>query len=132
MILLGVLLALLLSAALRALHIGGHYGDLLGIAGAAAMIHWHAGLTLVPLCVALGAAAHIAGDMLTHGGCPVFWPLSMREFHLLPRGLQFTTGKAAEHWIVSPLLVIGLAVLLVRDTGLAHYATTHYAGHLAR
>src|SRR5579875_1631650 len=117
---LGVALALLLSAALRALHVGGHHGDALGVAAAGAMIYWHAGLVQVPLCIGIGAAAHIAGDMLTHSGCPLAWPASMREFHLLPGPLRFTTNKLAEHWIISPLLAIALGLLVWRAAGLAH------------
>jgi membrane-bound metal-dependent hydrolase YbcI (DUF457 family) len=118
-IVLGVILGLILAAGVRALRIGGHHGDAIGLAGAAAAIYWHAGLSLVPLCIALGAASHIAGDELTHGGCPLAWPVSGHEFHLLPRRLQITTGKFAEHWIVSTLLIAGLGYLLWRDTGLA-------------
>jgi membrane-bound metal-dependent hydrolase YbcI (DUF457 family) len=121
---LAVFLSLLLAAALRALHVGGHHGDALGVAAAAATIYFHVGLVLTPLCIALGAAAHIAGDMLTHGGCPVIYPVSREEFHLLPRELQFTTGKLAEHWIITPLLTAALVYLACRDTGLGHL--THY------
>jgi Txe/YoeB family toxin of toxin-antitoxin system len=73
-------LALLYSAALRALHIGGHHGDLLGIGAAVITCYTRADLALVPvghwhvpllaLAIGLGTAAHIAGDELTHGGCP--------------------------------------------------------------
>ena len=120
-------LALLFSAALRALHIGGHHGDLLGIAGAVitcytrwdlALIplwHWH--VPLLALAVALGCAAHIAGDELTHGGCPIFWPVSGHEFHLVPRPLQITTAKIGENWIVFPLLVVTLFAAVWHATG---------------
>jgi membrane-bound metal-dependent hydrolase YbcI (DUF457 family) len=37
------------------------------------------------LAVALGVAAHIAGDMLTDGGCNPFWPLKLRPPRTLPR-----------------------------------------------
>ncbi|GAA1128502.1 metal-dependent hydrolase [Citricoccus alkalitolerans] len=37
------------------------------------------------LAVAVGAAAHIAGDMLTDGGCNPFWPLKLRPPRSLPR-----------------------------------------------
>ena len=47
------------------------------------------------------------------------WPVSRREYHLLPRRLQITTGRFAEHWIVSTLLLAGLGYLLWRDTGMA-------------
>lgn len=118
-IVLGVILGLLLAAGVRALRIGGHHGDVIGLAAAGAAIYWHAGLSLVPLCIALGAASHIAGDELTHDGCPLAWPISGHEFHLLPRRLRITTGRFAEHWIVSTLLLAGLGYLLWRDTGIA-------------
>ena len=118
-IVLGVILGLILAAGVRALRIGGHHGDVIGLAGASAAIYWNAGLTLVPLCIALGAAAHIAGDELTHDGCPLAWPVSRREYHLLPRRLQITTGRFAEHWIVSTLLLAGLGYLLWRNSGIA-------------
>jgi membrane-bound metal-dependent hydrolase YbcI (DUF457 family) len=123
-----LLLALLYSAALRALKIGGHYGDLLGIVGAVVTVlagadlvrlavgSWH--VPMLTVATALGCAAHIAGDELTHGGCPVLWPVSKHEFHLLPRPLQITTAKVAETWVVFPLLVIGIAI-----------AVWHAAGH---
>src|ERR1700757_1566019 len=43
---LGVFLSLLLSAALAALHVGGHHGDALGVGAAAAMIYFNVGLAL--------------------------------------------------------------------------------------
>ena len=120
-------MTLLYSSALRALHIGGHHGDLFGIAAAAATIFtgadlgqyhfWHWSVPLLALATGLGCAAHIAGDELTHGGCPVLWPFIKHEFHLLPRPLQITTAKLCETWIVFPLLVIGLAAALWHATG---------------
>ena len=118
-IILGVILSLILAAGVRALRIGGHHGDVIGVAGAAAAIYWHAGLSFVPLCIALGAASHIAGDELTHDGCPLAWPFSRHQYHLLPHRLQITTGRFAEHWIVSTLLLAGLCYLLWRETGVA-------------
>lgn len=123
----GLYLALLYSAALRALHIGGHHGDLLGIGGAiitcytrwdlilVAVGHWH--VPLLALGVALGCAAHIAGDELTHGGCPLFWPFSRHEFHLVPRPLQITTAKIGENWIIFPMLVVALFLAVWHATG---------------
>ena len=120
-------LALLYSAGLRALHIGGHHGDLLGIGGAVITCytrwdliliplgHWH--VPLLALATALGCAAHIAGDELTHGGCPVFWPVSGHEFHLVPGPLQITTAKICETWAIFPLLTGALALAVWHATG---------------
>jgi membrane-bound metal-dependent hydrolase YbcI (DUF457 family) len=120
-------LSLLYSAALRAVHVGGHHGDLLGIAAAVVTCYTGADLTrltvgswripMLAVVIALGCAAHIAGDELTHGGCPIFWPVSMHEFHLLPRPLQITTAKLCETWVIFPLLVAGLGLAVWNDTG---------------
>ncbi|MGH3166293.1 MAG: metal-dependent hydrolase [Trebonia sp.] len=127
-------MALLYSSALRALHIGGHHGDLFGIAAAAATIFtgadlarfhlWHWSVPLLALATGLGCAAHIAGDELTHGGCPILWPVSQHEFHLLPRPLQITTAKLCETWVVFPLLVIALVAALWHATGHPLWVTT--------
>jgi membrane-bound metal-dependent hydrolase YbcI (DUF457 family) len=120
-------LSLLYSAALRAVHVGGHHGDLLGIAAAVVTCltgadltrlpvwHWH--IPMLAVVIALGCAAHIAGDELTHGGCPICWPFSMHEFHLLPRPFQITTAKLCETWVIFPLLVAGLGLAVWNDTG---------------
>jgi len=128
----GLILALLFSAAFRALNIGGHHGDAFGIALAAAMI-WRGWapvtsrqLPVLAVCVILGMLAHLAGDMCTHDGCPLLYPLSRYEFGLLPAPVRITTNKLAEHWIVTPLLIAGLAYFAWRDTGLP--AHVHLAG----
>lgn len=120
-------MSLLYSSALRALHIGGHHGDLIGIASALATIAtaadlatfhvWHWSVPLLAICTGLGCAAHIAGDELTHGGCPVLWPVSEHEFHLLPRPLQITTAKLCETWVIFPILVVALTAAVWHATG---------------
>ena len=114
-----LILAAGFAAALDALRIGGHAGNLLALGGAAAMCWTGYGLALVPLAAALGCVTHLAGDALTRCGVPLAWPVTMREFHLTPAPLRFTTGKAAEHWIVSPLLLVGLVFLAWHDAGTA-------------
>lgn len=106
-----LILAAGFCAALDALRVGGHAGNLAALAGAAAMTWTGYGLALVPLAAALGAGTHIAGDCATRAGCPLAWPFSMRECHLTPRPLRFTTGKLAEHVIITPALCVALAVL---------------------
>jgi len=134
----GFILGLLFSAGLRALRIGGHHGDAIGLA-LAALVLWKgwgapgqvpvlARVPVLAVCVALGMLAHIAGDMCTHDGCPLLYPLSRHEFGLLPQPIRITTNKLAEHWIVSPLLLVGLAYFLWRDEGSA--LGTYLAGRL--
>ncbi len=55
--------------------------------------------------------------MLGHDGCPLPYPLSRHEFGLLPQPVRITTSKLAERWVVSPLLIAGLAYFIWRDTG---------------
>jgi membrane-bound metal-dependent hydrolase YbcI (DUF457 family) len=119
----GLIMALLFSAGLRALYIGGHHGDLFGIALAVLVLWqgwdlvevtpWH--IPVLAVSVALGMLAHLAGDMLTHDGCPLLYPLSRYEFGLLPEPVRITTNKLAERWVISPLLLAGLAYFIYRD-----------------
>jgi hypothetical protein len=53
---LGLLLVLVLASVLRALKIGGHFADVLAIAGAAAMLYYGYDVTLVPWAIAAGTA----------------------------------------------------------------------------
>jgi len=56
-----------------------------------------------PMAVAFAAGnvAHVLGDMATKGGCPVFYPVSERRYHLLPPLLRFRTGSLAENlWML--------------------------------
>src|SRR5207237_88993 len=62
-----------------------------------------------------GTLAHVAGDMLTHDGCPLLYPVSRYEFGLLPEPIRITTNKLAERWVISPLLLAGLAYFVYRD-----------------
>ena len=87
---------------------------------------------ILAVCVAFGMLAHIAGDMCTHDGCPLLYPLSRHEFGLLPEPVRITTNKLAEHWLVSPLLLAGLAYFLWRDAGSSLTATNHLAGRLSQ
>ncbi len=121
-----LILAAGFASALDALRIGGHAGSLVALGGAAAMCWTGYGLALVPLAAILGTCTHLLGDACTRCGVPLFWPLTMREFHATPRPLWFATGKLAEHVIVTPVLLFALAFLLWRDTG-ALAAHTHLA-----
>lgn len=54
-------------------------------------------LDWLPVAVMGGCLVHIAGDMLTPEGCPLFWPFWGRNFGV---GL-FTTGTWRETWVVA-------------------------------
>lgn len=125
-----VILAVGLASAADALHqSAAHTENVLAVAAASAMCWTGYGLALVPLAAALGTSSHLGGDMLTKCGCPLAWPVSMREFHLLPRHLRFATGHWPETWIVMPVLVAALIVLGWHDAGAL---TTHLHTALAR
>ena len=58
----------------------------------------------VGLAVAVGWAGAIAGNMCTIHGCPIFKPLSDRDYHLLPKALRLRTGHVPELVGVAPVL----------------------------
>lgn len=88
------------------------WGDVAGIVHAAAavgvayLIVFHGGLDLsiVPVAVAIGAAAHVLGDALTESGVPWLWPHDRRY-----RVATIDTGKGVEKWVVVPALYVALA-----------------------
>ena len=84
------------------------------------------------MCVVVGMLAHLAGDMCTHHGCPLLYPLSRHDFGLLPQRMRITTNKLAEHWIVTPLLLVALAWFAWRNTGPAVAAHIRVAGRLSQ
>jgi membrane-bound metal-dependent hydrolase YbcI (DUF457 family) len=108
---LGLLLVLALASGLRALKIGGHFGDLIAIAIAAGMFYTGFGITQVPWAIAIGTATHLAGDMLTNEGIPLAWPVSRFHVRLLPEPFAFTTGTRPERWVVAPVLLAALVWL---------------------
>lgn len=119
-VVLGLLVVLVIASALRALKIGGHGADLLAVAATAALLWRGFDLAALPWMIALGTATHIAGDMLTDEGVPLFWPLSRKHLRLLPEPLAFTTGTRPERWVVTPLLAAALVLVLAVYAGGLH------------
>jgi len=58
----------------------------------------------VGLAIAIGWAGAIAGDMCTIHDCPVFKPITDRDYHLLPEALRLRTGHGLELVGVAPTL----------------------------
>jgi membrane-bound metal-dependent hydrolase YbcI (DUF457 family) len=69
----------------------------------------HADISVLPYALVLGVVIHIAGDMITRGGCPLGWPWS-QTMH----GLKwFLTGSRTEKRIVAPLLFVLLIAAVI-------------------
>jgi membrane-bound metal-dependent hydrolase YbcI (DUF457 family) len=114
-----VFLSLIIASGLYALRVSGHGADVLAIAAAITLVVTGTGLPFLALATALGCATHVAGDMLTDEGCPLFFPFSGSHQRLLPRPLTFTTGTKPELWVLDPALVAGFGFLVYRaiETG---------------
>lgn len=84
-------------AFLRLLHTlsGGHrhlthsllLGTAMVIAGGVLYFTRLSGLTLPLLALAWGQFLHLAGDVITPGGVPLFYPIWRRDVHLLPHSV---------------------------------------------
>lgn len=109
-----IFLSLLIASGLYALGVHGHLADALAIVAAVALTLSGIGLAHLALAVLLGCATHVAGDMLTDAGCPLFFPFSEHHFRLLPKPLAFTTGTRPELWVLDPALFAGLGLILYR------------------
>lgn len=58
------------------------------------------------LAMAVGAATHILGDMLTVSGCPLGWPFSSRRY----RFLRLKAGGKLEPYLIGFFLIAAVAV----------------------
>ncbi|SER69826.1 LexA-binding, inner membrane-associated putative hydrolase [Propionibacterium cyclohexanicum] len=119
--LLGVWIGFLLAIGLNALPANpqrhSRAWTLVGVVGGATLaltttlVNLAAGF--VPLAVALGCLAHLAGDLLTKEGCPLLWPLSNIRF----RVAAMTTGHLAERCLLAPLIGAAAVLLLLVRLG---------------
>lgn len=84
----------------------------------------------IPAAVTIGCATHCLGDMLTHGGCPVLWPIPIpstvprynrklrrrepvrvwRTWHLAgtPRWMRFRVGGHTERVVTNAIIAVGV------------------------
>lgn len=142
----GIMSVLMVAFAARALGLARRRLDAwalaLGLAGfitVAAPTEWD----WLPVAVALGAAVHVAGDMLTGSGVPLLWPWEPRPPRwwrsapvlndLWTRGGNFafpvlgTTGSWRERMLVGPVSAyaaygVGVAVIVGSLTALGYDA----------
>lgn len=66
-------------------------------------------LSWLPWSVAAGMLAHLGGDCLTPGGCPLLWPHRRRYMLAVVR----RTGNVFETAVLAPLFAVGAVALLV-------------------
>ena len=64
----------------------------------------------VALAFAVGYLSHVMADALTVSGVPLWWPVSERRFHLLPRGLRMRTGSLMEYAVI---VVMGVMIGMI-------------------
>ena len=83
------------------------------------------------LAVAVGWAGAIAGDMGTIHGCPVFKPITDRDYHLLPQALRLRTGHGPELIGVAPALWAVTAWAAIRVAGTSAGAVMPWQGVVA-
>lgn len=100
-----VLLTLALAGVVRLFHIDGYLDDLAPIPVALALVWLQpVSLAFVPAALVIGSLVHVAGDMLTKQGCPLWWPFSQKG-HAMK---LFSTGKRVERWVVVPLVIVAI------------------------
>lgn len=91
----------------------------LSIAGGWIVVHTDVQLPLwVAVAMALGAAVHIAGDMITVQGCPLGWPTQPRRVYLLPAPLRIEVNGLAERWLITPVLGVAAVAMALHAAGL--------------
>lgn len=117
---LAVLLVLTLASAARVFKIRRftrlrtEVDDLLPIPVTICLLVGDLDLRVIPPAVVLGVAVHIAGDMVTVGGCPLGWPWSLRM-----RGPRaFRTDSWAERGPVTWVCVIVFVATIAWNSGL--------------
>lgn len=106
-IMLCTLMCLALGGAIRMLRIPGWIDDVAPIPVVIGLVCFTSvPLEIVPPALMLGCAIHVAGDVITKGGCPLWWPLSHRRVKLA----LFKTNGKVEHYVVTPVLILVIIV----------------------
>lgn len=71
------------------------------------------------VAAAVGCLAHLGGDLVTPAGIPIWWPIERRGRRWAPVAspVTFPAGGAEETVIVTPLLLVAVAVAGAAVTG---------------
>lgn len=70
------------------------------------------GYPLLGVAVGMGCVVHLAGDMITHHGCPVLWPIKIRgrRWYMVttPRSMSVRAGGGFERAVLLPGLTVAM------------------------
>jgi membrane-bound metal-dependent hydrolase YbcI (DUF457 family) len=83
-------------------------------------MHW----AWVGASYAIGVAAHIAGDVMTREGVPLFFPVSKHRFS----ATRMPTGGRREQWLVAVPVGIVITTLTLWQLGAMPYLFAILAG----
>lgn len=75
-------------------------------------------VSVIPWLVGIGCLIHIFGDVLTKGGCPLFWPMKRRT-----AWNWFVTQSTGEFWFALVLGLIALVTAVLWFMGLVTQAS---------
>lgn len=100
-----VIMCLGFAGVIRLLRIPGWFDDLAPIPVVIAIVRFtDISLAIIPPALMLGCAIHVLGDVVTKGGCPLWWPFSKVRVKLA----LFKTNGITERLIVTPLVLVGI------------------------
>lgn len=54
----------------------------------------------------IGNIIHLMGDMATKSGVKIFYPLTNKSFHLLPKSMRLYTNGKVEIFVVIPMFIL--------------------------
>lgn len=102
-VILCVLMCLALGGAVRLLRIPGWFDDVAPVPVVIGIVCFTSvPLNVVPPALMLGCAIHVAGDLVTKGGCPLLWPFSRTRYKLD----LFKTNGFTERYVVTPTVIM--------------------------
>jgi membrane-bound metal-dependent hydrolase YbcI (DUF457 family) len=109
-------------------------------AGAATVIAYQGlpadGYPLLGVAVGLGCAVHLAGDMITHHGCPLLWPLRIQgqRWYMVttPPALSVRAGGGFERAVLLPGLTAAVLVAAAWQVPALHEVIAAITGSFDR
>lgn len=92
------------------------------------------GYPLLGVAVGVGCVVHLAGDLITHHGCPVLWPLTVRgrRWYMVttPPAISLRAGGGVERVVLLPGLTAVALVAAVRQVPVLQEFVLQISGSL--